>query len=1200
MSLFDMTGFVRVVIGGALQSLSRVERATDRTAATTERNMRRTENASRRAASTMTTAFNALAAAFAGALGSKALSNFAKFNQNMHNLDTIAKLSTENFKQFHHTISQFSAKQGLLTGATENANALFEIYSANVLKAKDEISRMAEAQEYLKQASMAATAGVTTTTVAVDVLTNIVNTYGDRAGSLSHINDVLFKTVEIGKVRYEELANSLGFVVGQAVAAEVSFEELSAVLATLTAKGLSASIASRNLRTMIGAITNPSKAAKEAMERYGFVVDQHTLAKEGLAKTIQKVVEYTNGDMTAMKAIFRENTAVTAATLLASDGFDQLGRSINGVANSSGAFIDAFNRQKDSLSNTWKAFIIQIEAASISVGEHLLPTLISVINFGSKIVETFNLMPGPIKTTLISVGTLTTAILGLIIIMRTAMMASVLGAFTAMRLGIVGMFASISALNQILLTTISIFRILGANAALGFIEMSAHGTRAMTVFIALRAVIATLLGPWGLVLAAVTAVAYASSSMANTVIENEKIIQGEIKKTADALKEYAKLRDEVSTKTGEQLKEEGKSWNDIVTWIRAAKQQKSEIWFSDAAIPQKESSMAAVEEELAAAQSRLEEMLIDTGLPIEKAEAYAEAIAKGSSESYTSAMKELNAREQARRKEERDKQLALTKERAQFKKDNVEREKRLEPARKKAINAWTEFKRKQQAGVFGTKEEELSSLERVARLQEAAEMDAELKSSVDPTKKLIVKHKDRVELETEAIKLGRDAVKERDEEEKATNKEKLDAALSAIQEKVNAEEMGAREELTRLKKIKDTFVMTKEEERQLREKIGHVIKKIKDEDKKAAEEAKEAQIRAIKAQAEAVEAEIRGVDRLITAYRDQGKSAADINTLMEKRLNLTMKQLALEEKAAIKGAKSEEEKEAVRNEYSEKREVATIEHGNKQRELAQQEIQRVNVLDGLQRELNEGQITQLDDYSRELDKQEEKGQNVSTQRVALVKKENEIKIANIKNEMDNRIRDLEAQGGKEQEINLIQQIGKQKIADILRDQKSTIDDILNKEKERNQVTSPVQTFEEAMMDINRRMGTSAGSFGVSNLGAGGAFGRPGVFSSPVRSLKTGISSMQPTFSLPGAPGSNLLGTNMYNAMNNIKTDANGKAISNVSSTSVSHKARIEVDVNGRIKVADGSLSEATLNGLFADTGTSRILGSDPSRSGRQV
>lgn len=1215
MSLFDMTGFVRIVIGGAIQSLNRVQQQSNTTARQVGANMQSMQRASSAAANTMTRAFAGMAVAFAGAVGGKALSNFTKFNTNMHNMNTIAQLNTEQFKRFHHEIGQFSAKHGLLTSSVDNANALFEIYSANVLHGKSAVENMALAQEFLKEASLGATAGVTSSTVAVDVLTNVVNTYGKKAGDLRHINDVLFKTVEVGKIRYEELASSLGFVLGSANAAEIGFEELSAVIATATAKGLSGSVAIRNLRTLIGALVNPSKQAVDAMAHYGFIVDQNTLKQDGLVKTLKKVIEATNGDGKALKAIFREVTAVNLATSLASDGFTQLDDSMAKMANTAGVAEKAFNIQKGSLANSWKAFVVQLEALSITMGEKLLPYMTSFLQILTGTVKMFNEAPEPIK----AIGTLLAAALGVsavaIIAALALRLSGLIGLIVSARNSLVMLHAATIALQA--MTSLTGGR-LGYFTALNMILQNTNAQLANMRVLAVAAR-AGLLG-----LAAVGGYAIGSAinnyAMGNTT-ENPldvRVIERK-RAAAESQRQIANLQKFAQTHRALRSGEMSENIVTLKEQMLALQSVSRDIANSSMPDWMKEQKIYDISKQIAELNTQLQKMERAVhAIPIK------ERLTGAFYELKKEAMPILEklqqgvedvldpSRRKQREQDRKDKEAAEAKKRADLL--NLQNRAKLE---------WANFKEKESNQDFENAQQKFESFLHIGRLMKKAELsevrnprfnpnmpeNAEIGTMKDGSPMLNKKYLNRGSLEwSEMAVKHRKLLKENNEEiaedNRKRDKENLEEEITNVDVLMNEKKISTAKAIEDLENILNVYKKHNQiiasEENQLREKISQLRKKLAEEQEQQRKDELEAKIRAIKAQAEAVEAEIRGVDRLITAYRDQGRTAADINSLLEKRINLTMKQLALEEKAALAGAKSEEEKEAIRKEYAEKREVATIEHGNKQRELAQQEIQRVNVLDGLQRELNEGQITQLDDYSRELDKQEEKGQNVSSQRVALVKKENEIRIANIKNEMDNRIRDLEAQGGKEQEINLIQQIGKQKIADILRDQKSTIDDILNKEKERNQVTSPVQTFEEAMMDINRRMGTSAGSFGISNLGAGGAFGRPGVFSSPVRSLKTGISSMQPTFSLPGAPDSNLLGTNMYNAMNNIKTDANGKAISNVSSTSVSHKARIEVDVNGRIKVADGSLSEATLNGLFADTGTSRILGSDPSRSGRQV
>ncbi|MHC4251874.1 MAG: phage tail tape measure protein [Planctomycetota bacterium] len=59
---------------------------------------------------------------------------------------------------------------------------------------------------FLQTAGKSAVAGVSDTFTAVDVLTTVLNSYGMQAERAEYVSDLLFKTVELGKTTFNELA----------------------------------------------------------------------------------------------------------------------------------------------------------------------------------------------------------------------------------------------------------------------------------------------------------------------------------------------------------------------------------------------------------------------------------------------------------------------------------------------------------------------------------------------------------------------------------------------------------------------------------------------------------------------------------------------------------------------------------------------------------------------------------------------------------------------------------------------------------------------------------------------------------------------------------------------------------------------------------------------------------------------------------
>lgn len=152
--------------------------------------------------------------------------------------------------------------------AIDMSRGLYQILSAAVAVEKS--------LNMLNIATKASIAGLTSVETSVDVLTSIINSYGKSVEQAAGVSDILFQTVVRGKLRFEDLASSLGYITPIAAAAGVAFEEIAAALATVTRMGLHVDMASRGLALTIQNIVSPTKQAKDAANEFG--VDMSAVA----------------------------------------------------------------------------------------------------------------------------------------------------------------------------------------------------------------------------------------------------------------------------------------------------------------------------------------------------------------------------------------------------------------------------------------------------------------------------------------------------------------------------------------------------------------------------------------------------------------------------------------------------------------------------------------------------------------------------------------------------------------------------------------------------------------------------------------------------------------------------------------------------------------------------------------------------------
>jgi TP901 family phage tail tape measure protein len=258
------------------------------------------------------------------------------------------------------------------------------VYQAISAGARD----TSEALNLVSVAARTAVAGLTDTGTAVDVLTTVMNAFQLPATKVQEVADILFKTVERGKVRFEDLASSIGNVATSAGLAGVSIAETSAAIATLTKFGLSAEAASNALNRLILVAVNATEAQKEAAAELGIEFSAAALRTKGLIGFVQDLNRATGGSVETLGNLIGSIRAARAGFVLAGDGLAEYVTILDATDNSVGAMTAAFNENVGSLENQRQLLQNKINALWSEFGEAIIPRVASALEGLNTILST--------------------------------------------------------------------------------------------------------------------------------------------------------------------------------------------------------------------------------------------------------------------------------------------------------------------------------------------------------------------------------------------------------------------------------------------------------------------------------------------------------------------------------------------------------------------------------------------------------------------------------------------------------------------------------------------------------------------------------------------------------------------------------------------------------------------------------------------
>lgn len=312
-------------------------------------------------------------------LAQSAIRNGSVYETSLAKVGTIADLGKLSIQKLGSQITDMSNTMGI--AATDIAEATYQAISAG--------QDTANAVEFAGQAAKLATAGFTSTTSAVDILTTTLNAYGLSADQATHVSDVLLTTQNLGKTSVDELSSSMGKVIPLAAAYNVSVENLSSGLAVMTANGIATAEATTYTKSMLNELGDTgSSVGKILQQQTGKSFAQLSADGKSLGDVLQILYDNVDGDSTAFAGLWSSVEAGTGALSLASGGADKFNGVLAQMVDSAGATDTAYQTMTDTFQHSMESLQTTAENLSIDLFEAMEPGLKEAANWGTDCLNT--------------------------------------------------------------------------------------------------------------------------------------------------------------------------------------------------------------------------------------------------------------------------------------------------------------------------------------------------------------------------------------------------------------------------------------------------------------------------------------------------------------------------------------------------------------------------------------------------------------------------------------------------------------------------------------------------------------------------------------------------------------------------------------------------------------------------------------------
>jgi TP901 family phage tail tape measure protein len=324
---------------------------------------------------------SAATSAIAG-FATKSIMEFAEFEKSMaETFKLLPDLSNEAMGKLEEDVQYLAARYGQLPAMVAEA-------FASAIGAGVDVSVI---NQFMDTAAKAAIAGSTDIQTAVDGLTSVVNAYGADVIDAARASDIMFKTVDLGKVSFDELSRYLFNVIPTASSLGLAFEDVGAAISQLTAMGTPTSVATTQIRQLLVELQKPTTEVSKLFEKMAGKSFPDFIKEGGnLSEALNMIYKGAQDSGTELAAVFGSVEALNAFLGLAGPNAAQYADFIDQMGNSAGSTNRAFEVMSKTISFQSDRLKAKLSNLFINVGRQFEPFVAKAVEKIGDIVSVFD------------------------------------------------------------------------------------------------------------------------------------------------------------------------------------------------------------------------------------------------------------------------------------------------------------------------------------------------------------------------------------------------------------------------------------------------------------------------------------------------------------------------------------------------------------------------------------------------------------------------------------------------------------------------------------------------------------------------------------------------------------------------------------------------------------------------------------------
>jgi TP901 family phage tail tape measure protein len=308
----------------------------------------------------------------------------ADFSVSIGEISTISTGALGSIDQISSSVLELSRSLGL--AADEVAEGLYQTLSNQVVDAAD-------ALRFEEQAAKLSIATHSKLKESVNALSSVINSYGLDVSEVGHVSDILFKTIELGRLRMGEFGDVLGRLTPLTATLGISFEEMSASLAALTQKGIPAHTAITQLTQVSQKLLRPTAKLQELYKQWGVDTGPEAIRRfGGLTGVLLKMKDASAGNDAEFSNLLGRVRALVGGLNLTSDGASAVTEALDMMADAAGDNIEAFEEVESTIGRKAVKSWNDLKVSVLQFGEAMLHITVPITDALGFLVRNFDLV----------------------------------------------------------------------------------------------------------------------------------------------------------------------------------------------------------------------------------------------------------------------------------------------------------------------------------------------------------------------------------------------------------------------------------------------------------------------------------------------------------------------------------------------------------------------------------------------------------------------------------------------------------------------------------------------------------------------------------------------------------------------------------------------------------------------------------------